>query len=99
MVKETLKVGQKPTKAQIQEIRMAAKRPINYTDDAPRLTKEELAEFKKINAEGRKRVQCTLRLSQKSLEWWKSMGDGYTAAMARMLEEAENYPDILKKII
>jgi uncharacterized protein (DUF4415 family) len=99
MVKETLRVGQRPTKTQIAEIRLAAEKPITYTDDAPRLTKEELSEFKKTNAEGRKKVQCTLRLSQKSLEWWKSMGDGYTAAMARMLEEAQNYPDILKKII
>jgi uncharacterized protein (DUF4415 family) len=94
-----LKAGQKPTIAQIEEIRMAARRPITYTDDAPQLTKEELSEFKKINAEERRKVQCTLRLSKKSLEWWKSIGDGYTAAMARMLEEAQNYPDILKKII
>jgi uncharacterized protein (DUF4415 family) len=99
LVKETLRAGQKPTKAQIREVKIAAERPITYTDDAPRLTMEELSEFKKVNAEGRKKVQCTLRLSMKSLEWWKSMGDGYTAAMARMLEEAQNYPDILKKII
>jgi uncharacterized protein (DUF4415 family) len=98
-VKETLKAGQKPTKAQIEEIRAAAKRPITYTGDAPRLTRDELSEFKKVNAEERKKIQCTLRLSKKSLEWWKSVGDGYTAAMARMLEEAQNYPDILKKII
>jgi len=99
MVKETLKAGQKPTKAQIKEIRAAEKRTIAYTYDAPRLTSKELAEFKQINAEKRKKVPCTLRLSKKSLEWWKSLGDGYTAAMARMLEDAENYPDILRKII
>jgi uncharacterized protein (DUF4415 family) len=99
MVKETLKAGQKPTKVQIEEIRKAARRRINYTGDAPQLSKEELSEFKKVNAEARKKIQCTLRVSQKSLEWWKSMGDGYTAAMARMLEEAQNYPEILKKII
>jgi len=99
MVKETLKAGQKPTKAQIKEIRAAEKRTITYTDDAPQLTSKELAEFKQINAEGRKKIPCTLRLSKKSLEWWKSLGEGYTAAMARMLEEAQNHPDILRKII
>ena len=99
MVKETLKAGQKPTKAQIKEIRNAEKRTIIYTDDAPRLNDEELAEFKQINAENRKKIPCTLRLSKKSLEWWKSLGDGYTAAMARMLEDAQNHPDIIKKII
>ena len=99
MVKETLRAGQKPTKAQIKEIRAAEKRAIVYTDDAPRLTVEELAEFKQINAENRKKIPCTLRLSKKSLEWWKSLGEGYTSAMARMLEDAQNYPDIIKRII
>ncbi|MCL2801813.1 MAG: BrnA antitoxin family protein [Treponema sp.] len=99
MVKETLKAGQKPTKGQIQEIRAAEKRPIVYTKDAPQLTGKELAEFKQINAENRKKIPCTLRLSKKSLEWWKSLGDGYTGAMARMLEDAQNHPDILRKII
>ena len=99
MVKETLRAGQKPTKAQITQVRTAAKKPIMYTNDAPRLTVEELAEFKQINAENRKKIPCTLRISKKSLEWWKSLGDGYTAAMARMLEEAQNHPYLLKKII
>jgi len=94
-----MKAGQKPTKAQIREIRAAEKRTITYTDDAPRLTDKELAEFKQINAESRKKIPCTLRLSKKSLEWWKSLGEGYTSAMARMLEDAQNYPDILRKII
>jgi len=99
MVKETLRVGQKPTKTQIKEIRVAEKKPITYTEDAPRLTNKELAEFKQINAENRKKIPCTLRISKKSLEWWKSLGEGYTAAMSRMLEDAQNHPEILRKII
>ena len=99
MVKETLLVGQKPTKSQLKEIIAAEKRPIVYTDLAPQLSDEELAEFKQINAENRKKIPCTLRISKKSLEWWKSLGEGYTAAMARMLEDAPNHPEIIKKII
>ena len=99
MVKETLKAGQKPTKEQIKEIQAAEKKSITYTDLAPKLTDKELAEFKKINAENRKKIPCTLRISKKSLEWWKSLGDGYTSAMARMLEDAKNHPELLKKII
>jgi len=99
MVKETLSIGEKPTKTQIEEINAAAARPVKYSKDAPKLTAEELAEFKKINAEGRKKVNCTLRLSKTSLDWWKSLGDGYTAAMSRVLEEAQNYPELLKCII
>ena len=99
MVKETLKAGQKPTKAQLREIYAAEKNPIVYTTLAPQLTDEELAEFKKINAEKRKKIPCTLRISRQSLEWWKSLGEGYTAAMARILEDAQNHPEILKKIL
>jgi uncharacterized protein (DUF4415 family) len=99
MVREALKAGEKPTEAQIAEIRAAAQRPVNYTEDAPRLNARELAEFKKINAEARRKVNCTLRLSKASLDWWKSLGDGYTAAMARLLEDAQSYPDLLKRII
>ena len=99
MVKETLRAGQKPTKAQIKEIRAAEKGVITYTDDAPQLTSEELAEFKQVNAENRKKIPCTLRLSKQSLDWWKSLGEGYTSAMARMLEDAQNHPEIIKKII
>jgi len=50
MVKETLRTGEKPTKAQIAEIRAAAARPVSYSEDAPMLTVEELAQFKKANA-------------------------------------------------
>lgn len=39
-------------------------------------------------------VPCTLQLSKKTLDWWKSIGEGYTSAMARMLEEAQNHPEI-----
>jgi uncharacterized protein (DUF4415 family) len=99
MVREILKIGERPTKAQIAEIQTAAERTVNYTADAPRLTAAELAEFKKVNAEGRRKVNCTLRISKTSLAWWKSLGDGYTAAMSRMLEEARNYPELLKRII
>jgi len=99
MVKETLLTGEKPTKAQIAEIRAAAARPASYSEDAPMLTVEELAQFKKANAEGRRKVNCTLRLSKTTMDWWKSLGDGYTAAMSRMLEEARNHPELLKRII
>ena len=99
MVKETLRTGQKPTKVQIKEIQAAAKKPVTYSADAPHLTDIELAEFRQINAENRKKIPCTLRLSKKSLDWWKSLGEGYTSAMSRMLEEVQNHPEILKKII
>jgi uncharacterized protein (DUF4415 family) len=80
-------------------VRDASKRAVVYAEDAPRLTAEELAEFRKVNAEGREKVMCTIRIQKKTLDWWKSLGEGYTAAMARVLDEAKNYPDLLKKTL
>ncbi|MBR1628354.1 MAG: hypothetical protein IJ679_03685 [Lachnospiraceae bacterium] len=45
----TLKAGDQPTKEKLEEIRAAAGRPIKFTDDAPELTDEELAEFMPAN--------------------------------------------------
>jgi uncharacterized protein (DUF4415 family) len=99
MIRETLTAGQKLTEAQIEEVRNAVKYPGVYTDDAPKLTPEELAEFRKVNAARRERVMCTLRISRNALDWWKSTGNGYTSAMARILDEARNYPELLKKCL
>jgi uncharacterized protein (DUF4415 family) len=99
MVRETLKAGQRPTKEQIEEVRNAAKYPIVYDENCPKLTPEELAEFRKVNAAGREKVACTIRMQKNTLDWWKSLGEGYTSVMARILDEARNYPDLLKKCI
>jgi hypothetical protein len=40
-----VKVGQKPTKEQLRQIREIAKKPIHYTEDCPESTPEALAEF------------------------------------------------------
>jgi hypothetical protein len=99
MVQETLMDGQKPAEKQVEEVREAARRSIVYTDEAPQLTPEELAEFRRVNADGRERVMCTLRVQRSALDWWKSLGSGYTGVMARILEEARNYPELLKKCL
>jgi hypothetical protein len=79
-------------------IRNAVRQPVVYTEEAPKITPEVLAEFRKVNAEGRERVMCTLRVQRSTLDWWKSLGDGYTVAMARLLDEARNYPELIKII-
>jgi uncharacterized protein (DUF4415 family) len=102
IVRETLQAGQKPTKEQIGEIRNAAKHPIVYDEGSPKLTSEELAEFRRvseINAAERERVMCSIRLQKRTLDWWKSLGEGYTAVMARLLDEARNHPDLIKKCL
>lgn len=43
--KMTVKAGQKPSKAQMQRIREAMKRPIVYDDDTPEFTDEQYKAF------------------------------------------------------
>ena len=45
ITRSTVRVGQKPTKEQLKQIREIAKKPIHYTEDCPESTPEALAEF------------------------------------------------------
>jgi len=45
ITKSTVKVGQKLSKEAIEAAKRAARKPVNYTKDAPRSTPEALAEF------------------------------------------------------
>ena len=49
MIRKELKPGQKPTPEQIARIREAAKRPIVYDEDCPKMTEEQLKQFKRVN--------------------------------------------------
>ena len=49
IIRKELKPGQKPTPEQIARIREAAKRPIVYDEDCPKMTEEQLRQFKRVN--------------------------------------------------
>ena len=98
----TVKAGQKPTKAQVKEIRAAAKAPITYTPDCPETTPEGLAEFAAKARELRQNMKrtkpaVTIRLTPGCLEKYKSLGKGYTGIMADVLDYVADNPDILSK--
>jgi uncharacterized protein (DUF4415 family) len=92
------------------EDREARKHPIVYDEDCPKLTPEQLAEFKpvgmtweernKLMAERRARKnkrQISIRVSADCLDTYKALGRGYTAVMADVLAFAAVHPDILKQ--
>ena len=80
--------------------RMAAlkDRPID-TSDIPELTPKELQEIARQTRERRKKQMFSLRLQTSTIEWWKSLGEGYTGIMARLLEEARKHPDWIKQCL
>ncbi|MCL2793539.1 MAG: BrnA antitoxin family protein [Spirochaetaceae bacterium] len=100
IIKSTVKVGQKPPKEVIQEIRKAAKQPINYTEEFPPSSPEALKEFANLATERNKRKKkqsVTIRVAPDVLDSYKTMGDGYTGIMADVLKYAVDNPSILTK--
>ena len=100
ITKSTVRVGQKPTKEQLKQIRDIAKKPINYTDDCPESTPEALVEFAAMARAQRKRKakpMVALRMESETLEKYKSLGTGYTGVMSDVLTYVAENPEILSK--
>ena len=77
----------------------AAGRPVEYDEDLPKLTKEQLSQFRRISdakREERRKQNVTLRLSPQTIQKAKALGKGYTSVLARIIENALNDPDMIK---
>ena len=102
ITKYTLEPDAKPTKAQIKEIKKAAKKPVVYDEDSPKLTDEQLSEFAKIakqQREERKKKVIALRVNTSTLEKAKKLGKGYTAILSRMIDLCIDDKELLKKCL
>ncbi|MDR3139103.1 MAG: BrnA antitoxin family protein [Treponema sp.] len=100
ITRSTVKVGQKPTKEQLKQIREIAKKPIHYTADCPPSTPEALAEFAALaRARRNKKVKpmIALRVEPETLIKYKALGKGYTGIMADVLNYVADNPEILSK--
>ncbi len=103
MTRITLEDGQKPTKAQLKEIREAARRLEAHDPDGPPSSPEALAEFAAKARELRQRLRSskpsvTIRINASSLSKYKSLGKGYTGIMADVLDYVADNPEILSKV-
>jgi uncharacterized protein (DUF4415 family) len=94
-----LKAGAKPTKKQIERIRKAAQKPITFDDDSPELTPRQLAQLAQAARERNLKQTVGLRLSQQTIEQYKTFGKGYTSIMASILEYAIKNPALIKKAL
>lgn len=45
MIRDSIKVGDTPTKEQLKQVELASTRPILYDDDCPELTAEQIKAF------------------------------------------------------
>lgn len=88
------------TPAQTEMLHALATRPVNPDKDCPELTADQLAQFRRISAANREercKQTITLRLSPQALRRAKSLGKGYTSVLSRILENALENPDIVKR--
>lgn len=88
------------TPAQTEMLHALATRPVIPDKDCPELTAAQLAQFRRISAANREercKQTITLRLSPQALRRAKSLGKGYTSVLSRILENALENPDIVKR--
>ncbi len=92
----------KPTKEQEEELKEAAKAPIVYDEDCPKLTDEQLEEFAriaKIQREERKKKVIALRVKTSTLEKAKKLGKGYTSILSKMIDLCIDDKELLQKCL
>ncbi|MBQ9480499.1 MAG: hypothetical protein IJU71_13225 [Selenomonadaceae bacterium] len=53
----TIPKGRKPTADQIAEVRDAVRRPIEYDEDCPKQTAEQLKRFRRVNPRGSSTIE------------------------------------------
>ncbi len=102
IITTTLKENKPLTTEQRKMLEEAAKYPITFDEDCPELTDEQLKKFKRISKEKRekrRKQNVTLRLSYHSFQKAKSLGDGYTSVLSRILENALNDNDTIEKFL
>lgn len=100
IVRKTIKIGEVPSRKQIEEIEAAEKMPIMYDEDSPEFTYEEILEMVKATEEkrnGRKKEAVTIRVSADTLKKAKATGKGYTSFLSRLLENAINNKDMVAR--
>ena len=102
MVMKNIDINAPLTEEQRTMLEKSASMPIVFDEDSPELTEAELQEFKRVSdvrrEESRKQT-VTIRLSPSALAKAKSLGKGYTSVLSRILENALNDNEMIKKCL
>lgn len=87
------------TDEQKQMLKALKDRPIEFDEDCPELTEEQLSQFKRVSEEHRaerRKQTVTLRLSPQALKKAQSLGKGYTSVLSRILENVLSDNEVIK---
>ena len=84
---------------EMQELAAAEQMQPVFDADSPEMTADLLLQFKRKNQEERNKQTVSLRLSPKTLKIAKSYGKGYTSFLSRLLDEAIQNEELVRKCI
>lgn len=102
MVKMNIDINAPLTEKEKDMIERSKAMPVVFDENCQELTDDELLEFKRVSdvrKESRRKQTVTLRLSPAALAKAKSLGKGYTSVLSRILENALNDNEIIKKCL
>lgn len=87
IVRKEIQIGQLPSEAVIREIEEASRKKLSYDDDSPKLSAEQLSEFKPVLDKyyKPKKEQITLKIDADVLAAYRSIGKGYQTKMNAVL--------------
>jgi hypothetical protein len=99
MVKYTLTEDSQLSEESLERLAALKDRPIDFSD-IPELTPKELTAIRRQREEDRKKLMFSLRLQNGTIKWWKrTIGEGYTTVMARLLDNATRHPEWIKECL
>lgn len=84
---------------EMQDLAAAEQMQPVFDADSPEMTADMLLQFKRMNQEERNKQTVSLRLSPKTLKIAKSYGKGYTSFLSRLLDEAIQNEELVRKCI
>lgn len=103
IIKSSVRIGERPPQAAIDEVMAAAKRPITFDEDCPPTSEREFAVLEAIIAErraNRKKQNVSLRVSERMVAQVKEkVGKGYTGFLSRLLEAAIKEPELVRRCL
>lgn len=101
MMRKTIYNDEPLTAEQIKELDALDDRPIEFDEDCPELTPEQLRQMALMAKAQRaeRRPVVALRVSPSTLEKAKATGRGYTGFMSRLLDLAINNPEMVKRCL
>ena len=100
MVKMTANDLMQPlTEEELREIEEAENRNPVFDDDSPEMNVTQLSQFRRMYSMDRSKQTVSLRLSRNTYNKARTYGKGYTSFLSRLLDEAINDEELVKKCV